>query len=369
MTASLYRRELLLGAAAALGTAACGDGVSRPPTAPFVPGACKFPSSAAVVVSRDKPPVLSYCGSVSDDGARSPDQHTLYRIGSITKVLTGMAVLLLRDEGKIGLDDPLEKLVPEATKIHYPSADSPKITIRHVVTHTSGLPRLGSVDYSNPRHPPTEAELLRSLDGLRALTPAGSHELYSNLAVAVLGIGVGRAAGMRYRDYVSSRLLAPLGMTDAIWEPDLAPRERIAAGHDSYGDVVPTADTWHLGAMEAMGGLWLSATDLSRFLAFQLACALGTSDSGPVRAASIRESQTLQLPGVSTFGVGWMILKRPKLGNVLAHTGALSDFSASVLGSIDEGTFVGVLAAIEEPKRVEDDAWARLRGAAFGGKV
>ena len=92
------------------------------------------------------------------------EDTTLFRMASVTKVFTSLAVLQLRDEGKLDLDAPVERYLPEMARLRYPTADSPRITLRHLMTHTSGLPRLGRMNsFASYTHEMTEAELVGSL--------------------------------------------------------------------------------------------------------------------------------------------------------------------------------------------------------------
>ena len=89
----------------------------------------------------------------------------MYRIGSISKSFTGLALLALRDDGVLQLDDPLAKWIPEASGLVYPTRDSPRITLRQLAKHTSGLPRMGTFDFEAT---PTEKIVGESLAGSRS---------------------------------------------------------------------------------------------------------------------------------------------------------------------------------------------------------
>ncbi|MET0594797.1 MAG: serine hydrolase domain-containing protein, partial [Polyangiaceae bacterium] len=134
------------------------------------------------------------------DKKTKPDQDTAFRIGSITKSFVGLAALALRDERIIDFDDPLVKYVPEAAALVYPTHDSAPITLRHLITHTSGLPRI------NPaillKDAPTEADMMKALSGFALENPPGAKHLYSNLGYSLLGIALGRATHMALHDVV-----------------------------------------------------------------------------------------------------------------------------------------------------------------------
>ena len=196
---------------------------------------------------------------------------------------------------------------------------------------------LGRVSYADPQKPPTEQDLLGELSDLTCSTPPGSAVSYSNLAVAFLGLVIAKRSGVRYRDFVSQRILQPLAMTDTVWDSADVPPERLAAGHDQLDDVVPAERTWKLGAMEAMGGLFSSARDMGRFLSFQIACSAGNSPVAGIRAESVRESHrpALEGPPVAEFGVNWIVTKGPKTGRVVTHTGSTNDYSTTLLIALD----------------------------------
>lgn len=130
-------------------------------------------------------------GVVSPNAKAVPDADTVYRIGSITKSFTGLALLSLRDEGALRLDDPLAKWLPEASGLVSPTSDSPRITLRQLSNHTSGLSRDGTFDGEAA---PTEQIVLSSLAGLALESAPGTNWSYSNLGFGLLGVVVGRAA-------------------------------------------------------------------------------------------------------------------------------------------------------------------------------
>jgi CubicO group peptidase (beta-lactamase class C family) len=304
-----------------------------------------------------------HCGTRADAQSGPPNDRTAYRIGSLTKLFTGLAVLTLRDDGQLTLDDPLERFLPEASRMQRADPSFPPVTLRHIVTHTSGLPRIGGLNYARPSPCVTEAEVLADIPSLRVVTCPGTKESYSNVAVALLGIAIGRAAGMRYRDFLTTRILAPLGMTDSVWDARDVPPTRLAFGHDAFEAELPPDRTWNLGAMEAMGGLYSSARDLGIFANYQITCATETCDDGPIRAASVRESQKRLFPSVSTFGVNWMVLEDPALGRVLGHTGALDDFSASIRVLLDRKVAVATLLGISSPSSLDKETTDLARKA------
>ena len=101
----------------------------------------KIPGAVVGVVIDGELAYAKGFGVSNIDKKTKPDEDTVFRIGSISKSFTGLAALSLRDEGVIDFDDPLVKYVPEAAGLVYPTRDSAPITLRHLLMHTSGLPR------------------------------------------------------------------------------------------------------------------------------------------------------------------------------------------------------------------------------------
>ncbi|MBW2456142.1 MAG: beta-lactamase family protein [Deltaproteobacteria bacterium] len=304
--------------------------------------------SAAVVLGRERIWTRGY-GTRDRDGGDPIDVDTVFRIGSLTKLFTGLAILKLRDAGKLGLDDPVAMHLPEIAQVRYPTTDSPRITIRHLVTHTSGLPRLGKLDYFSPKGGVTEAELLEGLKDLPLEAPPGQAEAYSNLGMSLAGLVVSRVSQQPYRDYVTDQLLEPLGMSSSVWDQDAVPTDRLATGYRSEDDTYRAGHHWRMGASEACGGMYSSTADMARFVGSQLDAWPARNDppSGPVRRSSIRESHLLAGPGPAgarTFGINWGSISHPKLGFAATHAGGTLQYGATVWLLPDLGLGLVLLA-------------------------
>ncbi|HVR63821.1 MAG TPA: serine hydrolase domain-containing protein, partial [Polyangia bacterium] len=254
----------------------------------------QLPSLAAGVVIDGELAFAKGFGARDLGGTQPVDADTVYRIGSITKTFTSLAILNLRDQGKLALDDPAVRHLPELAALRYPTADSPPITIRHLLTHASGLPRVGAFNYAQADHDVTEAEMLAALPGTVLMFAPGTRSLYSNFGVSLLGPLITRVAGTPYRDYVTRAILTPLGMTASRWTEADVPADRRATAYRRDGGQLQPVAHWRLGASEAAGGLYSSVRDLARYVAFQLAAYPPRDDpeAGPVRRASVREAHT-----------------------------------------------------------------------------
>ena len=128
------------------------------------------------------------------------------------------------------------------------SRDRRLVTPRHLLTHSSGLPRLGVFSPASTARDVTEREILATLDGFGLESAPGTETSYSNLGYSLLELLVGRAAGVPYRRYVSDALLAPLGMRDAAWDAAQVPPDALATPHVRAGGALTPIQPWRLGA-------------------------------------------------------------------------------------------------------------------------
>lgn len=142
---------------------------------------------------------------------------SLFRIASMSKSFTAMAILKLRDEGKLNLDDPAYFYIPELKSIKYPTADAPHITIRHLLTHGAGFPE--DNPWGDRQLADTDKELMEFIGKqITFSNPPGIAFEYSNLGFALLGKIITNVSGQRYQDYIKENIWQPLGMQNAEWE-------------------------------------------------------------------------------------------------------------------------------------------------------
>jgi CubicO group peptidase (beta-lactamase class C family) len=325
----------------------------------------KFPGAAAGLVV-DGELVWSKGWGERAPGGAVPDLDTVFRIASMTKSFTALAILKLRDEGKLSLDDAAAKWVPELAGMPKATKDSPEITIRHLLTHSEGFPE---------DNPWGDRQLARSDAFLAAMTKAGipfsnapgvAFE-YSNTGFALLGRVVAKASGMRYRDYVDANILKPLGMTSTYWEASAVPKERLVAGlrltDEKAGTTAVVAEA-HLpdGAFGSMGGLYSTVRDLARYTAFFLDAwpPRDDADAGPVLRASRREMQQVARYNGATvtpaaegkplrlaaggYGYGLGVRTTCRFRSVVSHGGGLPGFGSLMLWLPEHGVALVGLA-------------------------
>src|SRR4051795_11010637 len=165
---------------------------------------------------------LSAKGLREVEAAAPVDGDSVFRIASMTKSFTAMSILKLRDEGKLSLDDPAEKYVPELKSIAYPTADSPRITIRHLLSHSEGFPE--DNPWGDRQLADSEEQFTKMLKaGIPFSNAPGMAYEYSNYGFAILGRIVARASGTTYTDYVTTNILRPLGLTSTTLQVEKVP--------------------------------------------------------------------------------------------------------------------------------------------------
>jgi CubicO group peptidase (beta-lactamase class C family) len=220
---------------------------------------------------------------------------TVFRIASMTKSFTAMAIIRLRDAGKLRLDDPAVNYVPELAALHYPTRDSAPITVRDLLTMGAGLPQ--DDPWADRQLAASDEQLSAWLrGGLSFSNPPGVTFEYSNYGYAILGRIVSIVAGMPYQAYITQHILHPLGMTDSTFDMREVAPERLAMGYRADGDQwieePPLAD----GTFGAMGGLFTTITDFSRYMAFLMSAFPPRDDDDaaiPIRRSSAREMQQM----------------------------------------------------------------------------
>ena len=330
----------------------------------------KLPGLAVGLVIDDEL-VWSKGYGVRDLQSKEPvDADTVFRLASITKSFTGMALLQLRDEGKLSLEDPAQKYLPELAGLVYPTRDAPLITLRELLTHLAGLPHdpPGAFDESRA---PTDDEILKSLQGMTLVAPPNTRNLYSNVGFELAGMVVSRVSGMPYPDYVVSRILRPLGMTSSGFEPAA---DRLAAGYRIERGEVKHPPLIAFSANPA-GGLFSSVRDLARYAALQLSAwpPRDDADDGPLRRSSLREAQRMstwwsldvfprvlgktQRASATGYGFGWVAQETCEWDTVVWHNGGLSDGYHSVLLFLpDRGVAMVALTNFDDEAQVLDQA-------------
>jgi CubicO group peptidase (beta-lactamase class C family) len=295
--------------------------------------------------------------SLADRRPVTPD--SLFRIASMTKAFTALAILKLRDDGKLRLDDPAELYVPEMKGWTYPTADSPRIRVRDLLHHLGGFVTDDPWGDRQQILPQEDFTRMIAAGVPFSRTPQSQFE-YSNFGYALLGRIVANASGMSYADYVRQAILAPLGMTSSGFDVTRAPKARTAVGYRWENERWSVEPEMADGAFNAMGGLQVSANDYAKWIAFLLAAwpPRDDPDTGPVRRATVREmAQGLNFASVANrmgasgatackqaaaYGMGWRVAQDCDLGLTMAHGGGYPGYGSYIVLMPERG--VGVFA-------------------------
>jgi CubicO group peptidase (beta-lactamase class C family) len=290
----------------------------------------------------------------------APGVTTRFRIASMTKSFTAAAVLALRDDGLLRLDDEVVTYLPEAAGLRGPTADSPPVTLRHLLTMASGM---ATDDAWLDRHlDATDAEVRAWLGAGPAFAAApGTRWEYSNLGYAALGQVVATVTGQRLQAVVEERLLRPLGMHRTVWE---SPAEGAATGHRWQDGGWQVEEPLPDGAVGPMGGLWSTVGDLARWVAFWCEAfpPRDDPDGAPLRRASRREAQQAQRAFPSTlaeateqrprrlvaggYGMGLRVHHDLRFGHLVHHSGGLPGWGSNMRWLPERGLGVVALANV-----------------------
>jgi CubicO group peptidase (beta-lactamase class C family) len=300
-----------------------------------------YPSIAYGIIVDGKMIHSGALGEANRETQQAPSTKTLYRIASMSKSFTAMAILKLRDENKLNLQDPAHLYIPELKNITYATADSPPVTIQHLLTMSAGFPE--DNPWGDRQLDDTNEELIALVaEGISFSNAPGLSYEYSNLGFALLGNIINKVTGVSYQQYITDNILKPLGMNDSKWEYTEIPEDQIALGYHWVNEQWQEEPILHDGAFGAMGGLFCSIEDFSKYVAFHLSAWPPRNDpeSGPVKRSSIREMHQVwrmndNSPGSNqygafdygyAYGLGW---RKDARGIVrISHSGGLPGYGS-----------------------------------------
>ena len=255
------------------------------------------------------------------------DENTIYSICSISKLFTSLAVMQMRDAGKLKLSDPIADHLDwyDLEQVH----DGGPVTVEGVLTHSSGLPREGDFFYWNaPEFPyPTREELIAELDRHQTLYPASTWFQYSNLGLSLAGELVAATSGIPFEDYVQQKLLGPLDMNDTRPRyPEELRGKQMAVGYsglerDLQRKEVPAFFT---RAITPAAGFTSTVNDLARFASWHFRL-LKNGGSEVLDSNTLREMQRVHWTSPdwqTTWGIGYNVRKAPDGNHALVgHSG------------------------------------------------
>lgn len=296
----------------------------------------KVPGVTLAVVKNGKPIKVAAYGLANVEHDVPATRETVYQSGSVGKQFTAAAVMLLVDDGKLDLDASIRRYLPDAPSIWQP------VTIRHLLTHTSGLADWNELNRSIERDDHTEDQLLEKLFTRKLDFAPGERFDYSNTGYALLGILVSKVSGRFYGDVLRERLFAPLGMsTRIISEADIIPHR--AAGY-RFVDGRLKNQEWVSPSANSTGdgSLYLTVDDLIRWDA-----ALYSDRPLPKATRELMWTSAKTRDGKPTgYGFGWIVDDVDGHRRV-GHPGEWQGFSTVIDRYLDDRLTVIVLMNAE----------------------
>lgn len=267
---------------------------------------------------------------------RPATASTIYSICSISKLFTSIAVMQLRDAGKLRLDDPVEKHLPWF-KIKKTAPEGPEITIEGLLTHASGLPRESDFPYwTAPDYEfPTREQVKKKISSQQTLYPAERYFQYSNLGITLAGEIIAEVSGEPYDDYVKSHILAPLGMSSTTPEIPADERgNRLATGYSilTRNGQPQAMPFFQVRGIAPAAGFASTAEDLARFASWQFRL-IENGGTEILNVNTLREMYRIhwvEPDFETTWGLGFSVWRRD--GKIfVGHGGSCPGFRSSIL--------------------------------------
>jgi len=301
--------------------------------------------SAGVVVGRDL--VWAQGFGWADVGRKIPaGVNTVYRVGSISKSFTAVALLQIRERGYLELDHPVGGVLPELAQLPDRPAGADPITFRHLASHTAGLirePRLegaaeGPLEF-------WEDQILASIPTTSFYAPPGQSYRYSNIGFGILGYSLSRVTGIPFMELVDASILRPLGMHSSGFVVTPAIHEQMATGYvrgrDGRIDAeFPYRELVGRGYKVPNGGIFSTVGDLGRFVA-GLTGAAAVPMLGPEGRRLIRTSQTPE--DGAQYSFGFSISQREGSPDLIGHGGSVAGHNAHMIFEPESGIGVVLL--------------------------
>ncbi len=304
-----------------------------------------FPGYAFGVVADGKL-IFSGSGGWADINKKVPaTTRSVFRIASMSKSFTAMAILQLRDQGKLQLDDPVSKYVPEL-KGQQLTADAPEITVRHLMTHSAGFPE--DNPWGDRQLADTDQQLLELLRQKISFSnvPGIAYE-YSNLGFALLGYIIQKVSGQPYSTFIEKNIWQPLGMAQSSWEYKKVAAPLLAHGYRWVNNDWKEEALLSDGVWGAMGGMLTSIESLSKYVAFHLQAwpVRNNPEVGPLKRSSLREMHQpwrlasvnanyrypsgRAIPLTAAYGYGLRYAEDGEGRKTVGHSGGLPGFGSN----------------------------------------
>jgi len=304
-----------------------------------------FPGYAFGIVLDGKL-VYSGAGGFTDmDKKTVATTQSMFRIASMSKSFTAMAILKLRDEAKLKLDDPVAQYIPEM-KGQQLTKDAPIMTVRNLLSHSAGFPE--DNPWGDRQLAISDADLIAMIKkGISFSNDPGLTYEYSNMGFAMLGYIIKKVTGIPYSDYIEKNIWQPLHMQQASWEYTRVPANELAHGYRWINNNWREEALLHDGIYGAMGGMITSIESFSKYLAFHESAWPPRNDIelGPIKRSSIREmhqpwrfaslnaaykypsGRACAMAAAYAYGLRWS--KDCEGRETIGHTGGLPGFGSN----------------------------------------
>lgn len=249
-------------------------------------------------------------GKISADNPIAPERNTVFEIGSISKVFTGILLGDAIERGIVQADQPVDDLLPNGIVMPtFAQNAAEKITLTQLSTHSSGLPRLpDNLDPADPDNPYADYSADRLFDFLKGhelKSKPGTTDEYSNLGAGLLGHLIAKKQDRDYETLLTQRITSPLAMNDTSLTLSDSQRQRLAIGHDTYLD---PASNWDFTSLAGAGGIRSTASDMLIFARANLSPPENETGRAIERAWK-QQRPALGFGGLA-MGFGWMINPR-----------------------------------------------------------
>jgi len=314
---------------------------------------------AAVVIIEDGKTEYLNLGLTDKENNVPTTSSALFEIGSISKTFTSIALASMVKEGKVKLNDPVQKYLPR--KVNLPTRNEKVITLESLANHTSALPRLPTnMPYKDPLDPYadyTVEMMYEFLNGYKLTSDIGEGLEYSNLAVGLLGHVLSLADGKTYEEMITDRVLKPLSMTNTFVDAPESHMNQLSDGHDAS---LSKTKHWKLPTLAGAGALISNTKDMARYLAANLNPNKNSSQRPLMKAIKLTHLQTtVAKKHVAKVGLGWFIAEH-KNGSYLWHNGGTGGFR-SFMG-FDKANKRGIVILENSANGMDDIGNAFLTG-------
>jgi D-alanyl-D-alanine-carboxypeptidase/D-alanyl-D-alanine-endopeptidase len=254
------------------------------------------------IVKDGQTQVIAY-GETTKGSHVAPNGDTVYEIGSVSKAFTGVLLAEMVQRGIVKLDDPVQKYLPAEVKM--PVAGGKPITLEHLATHTSGLPRLPDnlkpADPSNPYADYMESQMHEFLMGHELRRPPGQHE-YSNYGMGLLGQVLARQLGRTYEQCLLEQICKPLGMHDTRITLNEDQYKRLAS---PYNGALKLENPWDIPTLAGAGGIRSTCNDMIKFIQANLT----DDDKSLTQALRLSHQKRHTMKDGLAMGLGWHIAR------------------------------------------------------------